>query len=272
MVEGQVNLFAYRERNLERYFYGAGDAPIEQFVYRLYRGQSYDLGTDKRYIGQLRAITSCDAIPSSATENINYHSKNDWIHYFHTYDECKGVKSVYYNTKDKIGIHLRLTPGIDLTSINVQTPSTTRSFDNSQDVRIGVEVEFVLPINKGKWSFLVEPTYRYYHEINEKYVNFEIDYRSIELLVGLRHGFFLGEYSKIFVDAAVVFDIDLKSTILMTRYYKMRTAPNVAVGVGYVYKKLGIEFRYYSPRNLTVSSDWRTDYQKSCLIVGYRIF
>ncbi len=272
LVEGQAILYSYKERNLERYFYSVDSSPIQQLVYKLYRVRNDQMGTNREYISQLKTDLNCSTIPISTSEHINYHSKSDWISYFHKYDECKGTKSVYYNAKHKVDINLRFTPGLDNALVNVQTGTNTRSFDKSQTVRIGMELEFVFPVNKGKWSAIVEPTYRYYHEINEKFVNFEIDYRSIELPIGLRHYFFLSENSKLFVNAALVLDIDLNSTILMGRYFIKRSGPNAAAGLGYSYGKLGIEFRYYTSRNLTVGSDWRTDYQKSCLIMGYKIF
>jgi hypothetical protein len=272
VVEGQARLYSYKESNLERYFYSLNGSTIEQLVYKVYRVKNDQMGINKQYISQLKTDLNCDAMPTSAAEHINYHSKKDWIDYFRQYDDCKGTKSVYYNTKNKFDINLRFTPGVDNAFIEVQTGTSTVLFDKSQDTRIGMELEFVLPVNKGKWSAIVEPTYRYYEEINEKYVNFKIQYRSIELPIGLRHHFFLSEHSKLFVDAAIVLDIDLNSTILMSRYYIYRAGPNAAVGLGYSYKKFGIEFRYYTPRNLTVGWDWRTDYHKTSLILGYKIF
>lgn len=185
LVEGQVNLYSYKERNLERYFYSTDGSTIHQLVYKVFRFKNDQMGFNREFINQLKSISGCTSLPTSLAERINYHSKGDWIDYFERYDECKGTKSIYNDSKHKIDINLRFTPGIDNSFIDVQTEFLTIPFDKIQNARIGMELEFVLPINKGKWSVIAEPTYRYYRQTNEKYVNFFIDYRSIELPIGL---------------------------------------------------------------------------------------
>ncbi|HMI64407.1 MAG TPA: hypothetical protein VK517_00115 [Cyclobacteriaceae bacterium] len=222
VVEGRASLYAYREHSLERYFYSVDGSPIEQLIYKQYRAQGVEIGVNQGFIGQLWAV-HCDAMSSTAARRISYHSKRAWTDYFNEYDKCMGTASIYYNSKYKFDINLRVTPGIDNAFINTVTNAGTVLFETKRNLRVGMEAEFVLPVNKGKWSFIIEPTYRYYHVGGTK--------------------------------------LDVQADL------------NGAAGIGYSYKKLGIEFRYYTRRNVTVNyHNVVTDYAKTSLILGYKLF
>lgn len=154
---------------------------------------------------------------------------------------------------------------------------------------LGIEAEFILPFNKNKWGLLIEPTYHNYK--NEKtyellrpflpttLVTASIDYKSIELPIGIRHYFYLGDESKIFINALFTIDVLLNSKLNYTRengshlgsidIFKINN--NFSFGAGYKYNnKYSIELRKHFKRDiLRMNSLHISDYNSISLIFGY---
>ncbi|HCR78004.1 MAG TPA: tRNA modification GTPase, partial [Chryseobacterium sp.] len=93
--------------------------------------------------------------------------------------------------------------------------------------------------------------------------------------LGVRHYFFLNDKSKIFINAAYIIDIEMKSNI---RYdystLEISSGNNFAFGVGYNYNnKFQVEFRTSTNRNLMQNYlNWTSKYQTSSVIFGYTLF
>ena len=168
-------------------------------------------------------------------------------------------------------------------------------FDNQTTFRIGVEFEFVLPITKNKWSVILEPTFQYFKgESNSEgspegiliIQETEVEYKSIEVPLGVRHYFFLDNDSKFFINGAMIFDIPFGHVVsyryppgleVVTRNTNYGGEPNfsLAFGVGYKYKnKYSIELRHQSTRDLLHKEPrQKAEYQTPfSLILGYTLF
>ena len=140
--------------------------------------------------------------------------------------------------------------------------------------RIGLEFEFIMKFNKNKWAVIVEPTYQYFKAENKAITNLSntnIDYKSLELPVGLRHYLFLNNNSKIFINGSFISDFVLNSKV---RNLDLNTSINFGMGVGYNYNNTySLEFRYQTSRNLTKNYVLRnSDYKTISLIFGYTLF
>ena len=121
---------------------------------------------------------------------------------------------------------------------------------------------------------MVEPTYQYYKS-KQKYGNnmLDVDYKSVELPIGVRHGFYLKNGSKLFVNASYVIDIPLNSSIRIeqsTFEFEIDSRDNMAFGLGYQIKeKYSIEFRYGLSRDLMNNYVyWSSDYASFSFVVG----
>ncbi len=140
-------------------------------------------------------------------------------------------------------------------------------------------MEYILPFNKNKWALLIEPTFQQYKSEKSLNNNFvvKVDYKSIEIPFGVRYYSFLNQKSKIFINAAYVFDFAYNSKI----YYnsigtsaKITKTIHFAFGFGYNFNsKFNIELRHSLDRSIFLhNSFWHSNYKSSSLIIGYTIF
>ncbi len=281
LVEGKASLYSFVEGNIIRYFYNKDHSDIEQLVYKKYLTDDNQIGENTRYKQQLWNDLKCESIKVSKVEKLKY-SKNRLIDFFIDYNECNNQDFTNYETKVKQDLfNLNIRPGFKSSSLyvdNSKTKSRDADFGNKSGFRIGLEAEVILPFNKNKWAIIFEPTYQDYKAEKELSSTYgEVDYKSIEFPIGLRHYFFLNDNSKIFLNAAFIYDLTMNSTISYEKYEKdieINEGNNMAVGIGYKYNdKYSIEFRYNTKRDIL--SDyvfWNSEYKTMSVIFGYTIF
>jgi len=113
-----------------------------------------------------------------------------------------------------------------------------------------------------------------------------IDYKSIELPVSIRHYFFLNNASKLFANVSYIFDFANDSFIEFTdndgsqldTYYfstvKISPRRNFGLGFGYKFKdRYSLEMKYHTNRNILNNySYWNPNYKTISLIFGYTLF
>ncbi|OVE57413.1 tRNA modification GTPase [Chryseobacterium mucoviscidosis] len=289
IIDGKADLFYYEHDDLERFFFSVNDSEVKQLVYKPYYIESSSIGYNEEYKKQILDNLKC-GIDLTEINRLNYKSK-DLTKIFLKYNECSDGSAVNYdkNYEKRDLFNLTVRPGINFSSFEMTNdyyPTNENSkFGNKVSFRIGVEAEFILPFNKNKWALFAEPTYQYYKTEKESTIYqgqpFEaksirsVDYKSIEIPLGVRHYFFLNDKSKIFINAAYIIDIEMKSNI---RYdystLKISSGNNFAFGVGYNYNnKFQVEFRTSTNRNLMQNYlNWTSKYQTSSVIFGYTLF
>lgn len=207
---------------------------------------------------------------------------------FEEYNQCSNAQFISYEKLQKRDLfNLNLKPGIQASSLKMRIGS--KNFDSGIEVgfRFGIELEFILPINKNKWAIFSEPSFQYQESENTTDVISVVtgtvittstlfsDYKSIELPLGFRHYFFLNPNSKIFVNAAYVIDFNFASKAyggggFETPYNRGR---NLAFGVGYNYKKkYSLEIRHGLRRDLHIFyRNAKSEFRTVSLIFGYTI-
>lgn len=167
--------------------------------------------------------------------------------------------------------HLSITPGADMATMRSQDGVGTRvNFPQGFNWRLGLQFES--PFAKGKWAFLIEPTYQHYKAPTP----YPLKYSSLETPIGFRRYLPVSKASAIFINAMVVFDIPFT--------YSMELAPglnftssnfktNFAAGAGIAMRRLTLEYRFYSQRTAKDETDSFTfNYNKRSLILGYRLY
>lgn len=165
---------------------------------------------------------------------------------------------------------------------------------NELAFKIGAELEYIFPINNNKWSVFVEPTYQSYNSSGQihigdiiglnpssgnivtspVYQDGKLNYESIELPIGLRHYFFLNEKNKIFINAGIIFSSVINGKINFNDSTSIEIKDdaliNYFLGLGYDFNnKLSLEFRYNSPRDLTLFYSGANNFNNASLKLGY---
>jgi hypothetical protein len=294
LIQGKATLYEYVDGVL-RYFYNNDNSKIEQLIFKNYYISDDNLGINNRFRQQLWVDLKCPNIKISEIENLDY-KKDELVDFFVKYNKCNNPEFVSFEEKPKKDLfNLSIRPRINSSSLTIQNPSyaTNNSrdvdFDNKIGFGFGLEAEFILPFNKNKWAITIEPTYQSFK--SEKTTNVKdlpggvlianVNYRSIEVPVGLRHYFFLNNNSKIFINAAYTFDLSSKSSIELTgkdgyslSSLEIETRTNLAIGIGYKQNdRYSLEIRYQTDREILGNyASWSSEYKTSSIVFGYTLF
>lgn len=288
LVEGKASLYTYLDGNLVRFFYNIDGSEIRQLVYKRYLLES-TIAQNNSFRQQLFVDLKCPGLTLRDFESADYNSKNLRKLFVH-FNECSSSTQVQYASDQKQDLFdLTIRPGLNLSRLLIENRSDdsyNTVFGNATGLRFGVETEFVLPFNKNKWSITAEPTFQYYRSETTTELDgmpllvliARANYQSIELPVGLRHYFYLNENSKIFINAAYIFDFSINSSIKFLRsngstYKELEITPrrNLALGAGYKIKDtFSFELRYQTGRNLfSEYLYWHSDYSTFSVVLGY---
>jgi hypothetical protein len=167
--------------------------------------------------------------------------------------------------------HLTFTPGLDFGRLTIEnSPEYRRT-----NIRLGGEVEFLLPVYKQKWGIFAEPAFQ---SFNEESVAFR--YESVEVSLGVRHYFYLKNRFSFFINLISLMDAPIKHT----QQYSLGAYGNIVLeddsiaagfagGGGFRAKRVSVEGRFYTQRvregtQLALSYY----YGKASIIFGFRLF
>ena len=283
LVEGKADLYHYEDGSLNRFFYQVDGSPIAQLVYKRYYISASQAGVNNRFRQQLSIDLKCSN--SMRVSNLGY-NKIHLVKFFIKYNECQKANfTTNYLFKKKGTFHLGIKPGYTIHSLSVEGPfPSPRDFELSGEpgFRVGVSAEFTLPFNKNKWAVLIEPNFQQFStkkniEKNTFADVVTIENQVIEIPVGIRHYFFFGDNSKVFLNIFGNIDFPI-STII--DYEQSLTFPNetfltyLSSGAGYTFKsKYSIEARYSLNKNLLNDYlGWGGQFNGLSFILGYQIF
>lgn len=274
LVEGESSLYAYEKGGLRRYFFKVPNQDITQLVYKKYKFPGGQVAENNRFRSQLGSNVKCKAEVNNGFGKIEY-KKSDLIKYFVGNNECRGSSfKVYSDPKDQALFNLKLTPGINFSSLDILDKSNNilTQIDNEANFRIGMELEYIMPFNKEKWSLFIEPTF---HNFNLNGSNLKVDYQSIEIPIGIRHYIYLNKDLKLFANGAIVFDYNNNKTISTETTEEplaIENRINFAVGTGIDYKRFKTEIRYNTQRDLLANQFfWASEYTSISIILGVKI-
>ncbi len=289
LIEGQASLYHYQEGDMSRFFYRK-ESEIQQLVYKKYLSSNNILENDS-FRQELLLKLRCETIVTKDVEDLKY-AKHDLEKFFRKYNECKGSDYSDFKPKKKGDwFHLTLRPGLNFNNLEMQSSASgVKNTDfRKAGGRFGVEAEFLLPYNKNKWGIILEPAYKFFKSEQTRESGTvpggtlvsKIDYKAIELPVGVRHYFYLNDKSKLFVTLSYVFDISNNSTIQffrednsMINELEVKPGKNLALGMGYKYNnKFSLEIQLYTNRDILNNYVyWESAYRTSSIILGYTLF
>lgn len=292
LVEGKASLYRYTDGDLDRYFFSLADQPIKQLIYKSFKSlKILKVGKNEDYKNQIFNTLKCSDISLGKIKKINYKQK-DLINIFVTYNQCSNSSFVSFEEKTKKDLfNLYVRIGLKGSSLSIQNNVSSlknTNFDNELGLRIGAEVEFILPFNKNKWGIILEPTYQSYKSkkitdvsnVSGGKLIGKVNYNSIEVPLGIRHYLFLKKNTKLFINASFIFNLSSNSIIEFDRIdgsnlnsLEIKTTRNLAFGLGYNYNKYSLELRLQTPREILRDYIyWNSDYKTVSIILGYNIF
>ncbi|MCG9793615.1 PorT family protein [Flavobacterium algicola] len=279
LIEGEASLYRYNSPDIVRFFYTINDSKIEQLIFKLYKFNTGEFNENNEYRQQLLLKLKCEKITEKDFKYLEYDEK-ELKKLFIKYNQCRNKDFKIMQPKEKKDLfNLTLRPRFNFSSFKLSNfGSTTGNIDygNNQTLGFGIESEIIFGFNKNKWSLILEPTYQYFKSQKEVY-NFKtsIDYKSIELPIGIRYYMFLNENSKLFLNGAYVIDFSLNSELFRGgEILDISNAYNFAFGIGYKIKdRYSVEFRMQTARNLQKDYVYYTSsYQQASMILGYTLF
>lgn len=297
LIEGKASLYQYNENGLNRYFYSKDGAAIKQLVYKQYLVNSSSFAVNELFKQQLYTDLNCQDISLPYFEGLDYDHR-DLEKLLKKYNDCMKTEYVVYKPEKKIGLfNLNIRPGLNINSLKLGITDAsatiydyeTISFPVSFNFRLGFEIEYKLPFNANKWSVIIEPTYKYIKTEDTWKTSLvaggkliaNINYQTIDLPIGVRHYFHLGENSKVFINLSYILNFPINSSFDLTRTdgnpynsKKIETSNNFAFGAGYKFKdKYMLEIRYETNRQLlNYYANWATEFTSFSFILGYTIF
>ena len=279
LVEGPATLYKYSQEELLRFFYRVDTSEIRQLVYKKY---SIDLVTSREnesYKQQLLVEVNCNKKLLKTINTIAYQDK-PLINYFRDENLCKGDSSVEYKkAKQNDYFNLKITPGINLTTINIiagRRDIDSCMFGSQKGFRLGLEGEFIFPYNKGKWRLVFEPTYQYFNSkplFPFPYTR-QLNFKSIEFPLGLRYYSFLNKDFKLFYNLFLNPSWSYNfNTIIRSEFgadWKTKPSTSFILGSGLEWKRLSVEARYYTNRRVFVQEG--STYTRLAIVLGFKIF
>lgn len=288
LIEGKATLYSYRKGKLKRYFYRLENGQIVQLVYKRYKqlvdqiyiyNKSHEVRKNEQYKEQLWVDMKCGDLSMKEIEGLSY-TKKSLSQFFVTYNECANSAYVTHEFKGKKDLfNIKIRPGINASSLVIKNPLSTRKeadFGRKYAFRMGIEGEIILPVNKNKWSIFSEVTYQYFKSAAVSATSpVTLDYQSIELALGARHYFFLGDDLKSFVSLGFMVDVpkagifDFESGTDLD----ISTGNSLFAGMGVTYRnKYTIEAKINPSRQLLNKYiSWTARYRTLAIVLGYRL-
>jgi hypothetical protein len=291
LIEGKASLYQYTDGNLIRYFFKLDDSEINQLVYKQYL-YANKIAVNNYFRQQLYLQLKCDEIEKNELKHLSY-DKRDLERLFIKYNECTNSNYINHAPHNKKHLfNLAIRPGINYSSLEIQNQwkqTWDTDFENRIGISFGLEAEFILPFHKNKWGLIVESTYRYFKSEQTKETSnvpggilvSKVDYKSVELPIGVRHYFYLNDKSKLYANISYVFEIQNNSYVrffekdnTLLEELEVSSGMNMALGIGYKYNNnYSIEIRYNTSRNIIGSYlSWYSDYRTVSVIFGYSFF
>ena len=286
LIESEASLYSYEDGNLKRFFFSNNNSDIEQLIFKKYIVPSTNkIGSNNRYKQQLLSFKNCKNINTKDIERLSYNTKS--LHnFFVKYNNCNNKNDItekYSVKKGTFNFNLKIGANKYDLKLFHYTASKWRnkSLPSQYSSKIGFELEYIFPHDKNKWAAFIEPTYNSYNTKTEidliHYIEqITINYKSIEIPVGLRYYLHLNESNKFFTNAALVLSHTAISNINYSSGLKIEADSNLTYALGIGYKnndKLSIEFRYYKKRNfLNNYSLWLSTFDQLLIVLGYTLF
>lgn len=217
LVEGAAVLYSYENGKSIHLFYKAPSKEINELIYKEYYLND-GIAKNVYFRQQLLNEFKEKGVTLNDVTNLNYNQK-DIAAFF---EKVGGGENKFADYKSKHSLYnLSVRFGLinsNLALRNYDVPSWDYQFNNNLNFKFGVENELIMPFKKGKWSVIIEPTFQYLklkesvnQNSSDNVKTVEVNYKSIEIPISVRHYFFLNDKSKLFINAGALGDFNINS-------------------------------------------------------------
>lgn len=273
LLEGEATLYQYTDGDLNLFFFRTSAQGIRQLVYKKYIVDQNTIASNVEFRTQLREQLKCAPERPGDKDLVNYY-KSELVKYFSTYHQCKNLPFTNYDAKIKRDLfNLRVSTGLsfsDFIFVGVD------GFAQQATPRLGLDLEFVLPFNKSKWAFWMEPNLQSFFATESIRNDLtSINYRALELPVGLRHYFYLSEDLRFSLSIAYAFEFGFNSAMnrIDGQKYDLNGGNVFAGGAGMAYKKFSAELRWYDKKDLLRNYPFlESKLSKVSLVLGWKLW
>ena len=283
LAEGKRSLYSYNNSKILRFFYEDGDTKITQLIYKRYLGEnSSNIYINNEFRSQLANSFAGD-VDGDKFDNLPYKAQS-LTNLFKKYNLSD---SVLKSDSEKSSFNLYIKPGISFNSAKFQISGGSNldtDFESKLSPRFGLQLEFILPTRRNKWSVFVEPTYQTYKQ-ESKNVGLSpamIEYSSIELPIGVRYYMFLNKDAKLFLEGFVnVADFQIGENYITyqipgtsaEKTYELQSQVTVGGGIGFSYKnKYSVSARYSAKDLGRKYVFFKIPYNSFSISAAYNIF
>lgn len=290
LVEGELaSLYSYYDQGISSFFFSSEDNLMQPLVYKKYYLEVtpnvvQQILYNKTYQDQLDQYLSCDDFNDASKV---LYTKKDLVDYFANYHLCKNADYHQYKSAHvKKGI-LLIKPAINMNTnqLGIRDPIDSAPkvfFEKTNSVGFGAEVEYIFPFSNYKWSVFAEANYLSYatqkvlfdNILNpESYDGYSLDYKSMDFPIGVSYYLHLNQNNRIYLRGAFVPHFILADSYISfteSRKNDFSTSSRFLFGAGYNFRNLGVEFRYYTPYNITQNiSRRKSDFTQVSLKISY---
>ena len=283
VIAGPATLYAYVKNSFTTFFYQVSDSQTKQLIRKEYIVET-ESGYKKRYINnmykrQLLEDLKSDGISEKQANNLRYY-ESDFLKFFQKYNTSVGA-NVESAPPPKVKFHFTPKVGVVQNALKMTYDFDDRynyDFGSKTQVRVGLDMELVLPFNRNKWGIFLEPVYTAYKADGDGTIfSDNVDYKAVEFQFGLRHYMFLNEESKIFLNVGAIYAFSINGAEYHPQRYsqafKYFVPAQALVGAGYQYNKFSVEVRYLGTQNIVgKQTDWNGKFTSLAFVLGYEIF
>ena len=289
LVAGKLaSLYSYFDEGKTLFFYSSGNSAIEPLYYKESRleitpGIAEQIVTNNTYQNQLMQNMACGE--PNKVRNISY-TKKSLVQYFINYHNCRAADFVVPKSGQINKGSFRLKLGTSLNQIKMKaqdySDASKIAFSPEKSLGIGAEAEYLLPFNNYKLSFFAETNYYSYETkysdnvFNSSHEGYIIDYKTIEFPFGITYYLNINQNQKLFLRGAFVPNFIMASSYIAFHadsHYSFASASRLLLGIGYNYRRINAEIRYYSNQNITQNIYKRgSELSQISLRISYTLF
>lgn len=288
LMDGQTKLFRHREGKHLSLFFINKDGLIELLVYKRFLNVEKNIVENNYYKQQLLNEFSCDKGPMPEVSSLRYNSATI-LNYMRKYNACMGMNKIeIYQEERGPRWGLTLIGGVNFNSYSIRDgASRSFNFGNATTPTFGFELQYILPTNNDKWaifidartmSFSADRQFTIPAGLGTSFITqtLEFDYKAVEVAAGVRHYFYLGEKSRLFISANYGAEVSSSSIIDNERSSDTEVSTPVGtygIGLGYTYGNLRVEARHNGTKDhfSKGKSSGTSSYSSFMLTLGYTL-
>lgn len=274
LIEGDANLYSYKNEKFTRFFYSINNAAITQLSFKIYNYEG-GFAINNNYKQELLNSLKCDKITQNDIDRLEY-QEDKLSDLFKEYNLCKTSVTTDFRPAKVINtLELYVKAGVSISGLNYENSSSDVKFGTKTKFRPAIEVEVNFSNRKKNVSILIDLSYQYYKGTTSQsngLSDISVDYKAIDIAVGLRKYVFLNPKALLFFNGYMIYGFPQNATFRVN--YNIDTTMTPAFGIGFLYnKRYTLDVRYDLDRDII--GDYLSQsakYNTLSLNFGYKLF